>query len=394
MKPIVYSVLPRPAHPTRDGLAIRNYHLLAGLAQEFRVRALALVPAHLRGTGEYPPGVEIEEVAQAGRGVRRAAALAESALTGRPYPALLYRSRRLSSRLSYWTAREPPAWIVAHSYHVAPAIVARSARSWVDFHNVDSEIWRRMGASSASAARRAFARWQAPRVGRMERGILRRASGVSCVSEADARILAGFGGPPPLVVANGVDLARYAFRSEPAREEVVFFVGDLTWPPNAEGIRWFSTRVWPELLRRRPSARVEILGRGARAWMERQAGAGISFLGEGDDTRPHWNRAAVAIVPLSAGGGTRLKILEAAACGVPVVSTPVGAEGLDFADGSEILLAQGAEEFAGAVSGLLADPDARRSQAAAARRRVEMLSDWQKIGSGFARELARRASQR
>ena len=394
MKPIVYSVLPRPAHPTRDGLAIRNYHLLAGLAQEFRVRALALVPAHLRGTGEYPRGVEIEEVAQAGRAARRAAALARSALTGAAYPELLYRSRALSARLARWTAGETPAWIVAHSYHVAPAIVSRSARAWVDFHNVDSEIWRRMGESAAAAAGRALARWQAPRVERMERWILRRASGVSCVSEADARVLAGFGGTAPLVVANGVDLARYAFRSEPAREEVIFFVGDLTWPPNAEGIRWFCSRVWPELARLRPSARVEILGRGARASMERPAGAGIFFLGEGDDTRPHWNRAAVAVVPLLAGGGSRLKILEAAACGVPVVSTPVGAQGLDFAGGSEILLAQGAQEFAGAVAGLLADPDARRLLAAAARRRVELRSDWQGIGSGFARELARRASER
>ena len=138
---------------------------------------------------------------------------------------------------------------------------------------------------------------------------------------------------------------------------------------------------------------MEILGRGGRPSKERTS-AGISFLGEGDDTRPHWARAAVAVVPLSAGGGTRLKILEAAACGVPVVSTPVGAEGLDFAAGSEILLAQGAEEFAGAVAGLLADPGARRSQAAAAHRRVEMFSDWRKIAGDFARELSRRAPEK
>ncbi len=367
--------------------------MLAGLAQEFRVRALALVPAPLRGTGEYPPGVEIEEVARPGGAARRAAALAESALTGRAYPALLYRSRALSSRLSRWTARERPAWIVAHSYHVAPAVVARSPRAWVDFHNVDSEIWRRMGESGASAPGRALARWQTPRVERMERWILERASGVSCVSERDARALAAFGGAAPLVVSNGVDLARYAFRSEPGREEVVLFVGDLTWPPNEEGILWFCAKVWPALARLRPAARVEILGRGNRASLDRQAAAGISFLGEGNDTRPHWARAAVAVVPLLAGGGTRLKILEAAACGVPVVSTPVGAEGLDFAGGSEILVAQGAEEFAGAVAKLLADPDARRTQAAAARRRVERLHDWREIGRAFARELSRRAPE-
>ena len=87
MKPLLYSVLPRPPHPTRDGLAIRNYHLLAGLTEEFRVRAAALLPPHLAGSGEYPAGIEVEEVPQAGRMLRRAAALAGSALTLRAYSA-------------------------------------------------------------------------------------------------------------------------------------------------------------------------------------------------------------------------------------------------------------------------------------------------------------------
>ncbi len=390
MKPLLYSVLPRPAHPTRDGLAIRNYHLLAAFREEFRVRALALVPPHLAGRGEYPPGVEIEEVPQVGRRVRSAAALAESALTGRAYPALLYRSGALSSLLSRWTARERPAWIVAHSYHVAPAILTRGPRAWVDFHNVDSEIWRRMGETAVSAATRALARWQAPRVERMERLILASASGVSCVSERDARTLASPGGVFPIVVANGVDLDRYAFRAEPAGEEVVFFVGDLTWPPNAEGIHWFCADVWPLLSRLRPTSRARILGRGAPG-LARRAPPGICFLGEGGDTRPHWNRAAVAAVPLLAGGGTRLKILEAAACGVPVVSTPVGAEGLDLEPGREIRIALRAPEFAQAVADLLADSGARRAQAAAARARVERQYGWKAIASAFARELARRA---
>jgi glycosyltransferase involved in cell wall biosynthesis len=195
------------------------------------------------------------------------------------------------------------------------------------------------------------------------------------------------------VVRNGVDLVRYAFRAEPSPEKRIFFVGDLSWPPNAEGIRWFCEEVWPLVARLSPSARVEILGRGAGAGLARlvrNPPAGVAFLGEGDDTRPHWERAAVAIVPLLAGGGTRLKILEAAACGVPVVSTPVGAEGLDFDDGSEIQLAAPAQDFAETVARLLADPEARRSQAAAARRRVEADDDWREIGRRFAGELSRR----
>ena len=387
MSVLLYSVLPRPAHPTRDGLAIRNFHMLAALASEFRVRAAVLLPPE-SGSGEYPPGVEVEEIPLSPRRVRQAAALAASALSGAAYPARMYRSSALSSRLSGWIGREKPAWVVAHSYHVAPAALEAGAPAWVDFHNVDSEIWRRMGERAAGPLR-AFLRWQAPRVARLEREILRRAAGASCVSGRDARALASEGGEPPLVVSNGVDLTRYVFRPEPSSEELVVFVGDLTWPPNLEGIRWFRSEVWPILARLRPSAKVEVLGRGGESLqgLPYHGPPGLSFLGEGADTRPLWRRAAVAIVPLLTGGGTRLKILEAGASGVPVVATPVGAEGLDFEAGREIELAPGAPEFAEAVARLLAEPDARRSRAAAARRRVEGQYGWEEIGRAFAGEL-------
>ena len=387
MKPLLYSVLPRPAHPTRDGLAIRNFHMLAALGRVFRVRAAALGTPE-SGSGEYPAGVEVEEIPQARKIVRQASALASSVLSGAAYPAGMYRSRALSSQLSRWIDREKPAWVVAHSYHVAPAALETGAPAWVDFHNVDSEIWRRMGERSTGPLG-TFLRWQAPRVDRLEREILRRAAGVSCVSERDARALSSDSGAVPLVVSNGVDLTRYVFRAEPSSEEMVFFVGDLTWPPNVEGIRWFCAEVWPILSRLRASARVEVLGRGEGSLrgLARHGPPGLSFLGEGADTRPLWRRAAVAIVPLLAAGGTRLKILEAAASGVPVVATPVGAEGLDFAAGREIELASGAPEFAAAVARLLAEPVARRSQAAAARRRVEGQYGWEEIGRAFAGEL-------
>jgi glycosyltransferase involved in cell wall biosynthesis len=99
-------------------------------------------------------------------------------------------------------------------------------------------------------------------------------------------------------------------------------------------------------------------------------------------------------VPLQAAAGTRLKILEAAACGVPVVSTSVGAEGLDLVDGEEIRIADSAAGFAGAIAELLADPDVRRRQAAAARRRVEESYGWDSIGRAFSRELLARRREK
>ena len=349
--PLIFTVLPRPTHPTRDGLAIRNFHLLAALADRFRVRSFVLVPPHLENEPEeYPAGVEVERIAQPSLGLRQVAALG-LALAGGAYSPRLYASRALADRLAQLASREKPSWVIAQSYHVAPAARAAGAPVWVDFHNVDSRIWRRLGETASSPAPRRFARSQAPRVERFEREILGQAEGLSCVSEIDAAVLRDLEPrATPLVVPNGVDLARYALRTAAPRGEVVFFVGDLTWAPNAEGIRWFRREVWPAIKRLRPDSRAEILGRGGER-LQREVGASndFVFLGAGGDTRPAWQRAAVAIVPLFSGGGTRLKILEAAACGVPVVSTPIGVEGLSFPP-EEVLVRDDPAGFAEAIA--------------------------------------------
>jgi glycosyltransferase involved in cell wall biosynthesis len=372
-------------------LAIRNYQLLAALAERFRVHAFSLRdPERAYGGGEFPEGVEVEFVPQAARGPRRARAALSSLISGAAYSERLYRSTRLARRVVTLAREEQPRWIVAHSYHVAPAALQAGRPLWIDFHNLDSEIWFRTAATAASPTVRRFARLQAPRVRRLEQRLAAAAAGLSCVSPRDAGALAGLGAAiPPLVVPNGVDLERYAFRREPPGSELVLFVGDLSWPPNAEAVRWFAREIWPAIRRARPLARAEILGRSAPPDLKRLAAPGLALIGERDDTRPFWERAAVAVVPLLAGGGTRLKILEAAACGVPVVSTPIGAEGLDFAPEREIRLAEDAGAFASAVSALLADRRAAREQAVAARARVEAGYGWRDIGRAFAGALAR-----
>lgn len=392
-RPLVYTILPRPPHSTRDGLAIRNFHLLAGLASVFRVRSFVLQAPHLdEEPAEYPEGVVVDSVRQSPRRLRQAVALARAAAGG-VYPTGLYASRELLETVRAAARLEEPAWVVAQSYHVARAALEAGPSSWVDFHNVDSEIWQRLGQTAAGAPSRLFARLQAPRVQRFERDVLRLAGGASCVSERDARTLAALGPVAhPLVVPNGVDLSRYCPRRKVTGEQLVLFVGDLTWAPNRNGIRWFQRSVWPEVKRLRPDARAEILGRGGES-LGREA-TDFVFLGAGGDTRPLWRRAAVGVVPLQAGGGTRLKILEAAACGVPVVSTSVGVEGLSLSDGNEILIRDDPKSFAVAVAGLLSDRKAAERLGRAARARVERMYDWKSIGEEFANTLLTRVAER
>jgi glycosyltransferase involved in cell wall biosynthesis len=393
MQPLLYALLPRPPHATRDGGAIRMRHLLGALAEAFRVRAFVLKAAGAP-EGDYPAGLEVIEVPHPGGARHRAAAALGSLLAGGAYSDRLYRSQGLDDRVARAVRAERPAWVLAHFYHLGMSALRSAAPAWIDFQNIDSEIWTRVGQTATSPLIRLFARAQAPRVAALERHLARAAAGVSCVSARDARALEALGpAAPPLLVPNGVDLERYRYREPPASGETVFFVGDLSWPPNAEGLRWFRSRVWPLVRQARPEAAAEILGRGAPADLARHARDRFRLLGEGGDTRPHWERATVAIVPLLAGGGTRLKILEAAACGVPVVSTPVGAEGLDLDPGAEIAIAADAASFADKVCRLLADPAERRRQAAEARRKVESLYDWEPIGRAFARELLQRSRQ-
>jgi len=369
------------------------HFLLRGLTSEFRVRALVLRPPD-RAAGAYPDGVDPVEIPHPLGSGRRAGAVLESLGSREAYPALLYRSPALEREIAQSVSAEAPARVVALSYHLGLAAAASGAASWVDFQNVDSEIWRRLGKTSPSLLARVFARAQAPLVEAFEEAVLARAGGVSCVSRRDAAALAARApGRDVAVVANGVDLSRYAFRQAAPSDPILFFVGDLAWAPNADGVRWFLQQVWPEIRRRRPDARVEILARARPAELSRTAGPGVRFA-VGDDTRPYWARAAVAIVPLLAGGGTRLKILEAAACGVPVVSTAVGAEGLDLDPASEIAIAGGAGEFAAQVLRLLADATGARRQAEAARRRVAAQYGWDGIGAAFARAVLERNAAR
>src|SRR5262249_50764696 len=151
------------------------------------------------------------------------------------------------------------------------------------------EIWSRLAEGALPAARRFFVRSQAPRIRRLEASLVRKASGLSCVSTRDRESIAAIGAAvEPLVVPNGVDLSRYAFRDGSAGSEKILFVGDLSWPPNAEAVRWFAEKVWPMVHERRPSASVEIVGREAPRDLVRLVDERFAFAGESGDRRPHW----------------------------------------------------------------------------------------------------------
>ncbi len=155
------------------------------------------------------------------------------------------------------------------------------------------------------------------------------------------------------------------------------FTGGMDYLPNEDAARWFLERVFPLVLRGRPDARITFVGKNPPdALLERARPGQVVFTGRVEDVRPFARVAHVFVVPLRIGGGTRLKILEALSMNLPLVSTRIGAEGLDLVAGEHLLLADEPQEFAAAVLELANDRERARRLAASGRARVLERYDW------------------
>lgn len=162
----------------------------------------------------------------------------------------------------------------------------------------------------------------------------------------------------------------------------VTFLGGLHWPPNAQGITWFAEQVFPQVLGAVPDAVLTVIGKNPRyipAAQGQLSSTHLNVTGYVDDPRPYLEETAVFVVPLLAGGGMRVKIVDAWIWGLPVVSTTIGAEGLEIQPGKNILIADTPEAFAHATVQLLLSPDRRQELAESGRRWVEEHYNWRTV---------------
>lgn len=248
--------------------------------------------------------------------------------------------------------------LIEHSQLAPYVVLARpEQRTVLDTHNVESELLANFASSTGSALMRAVARYESWAMRRVERRALDRFDAVVAVSSHDASELESMsrGAVRVSVASNGTGDAWFQALSSPAEEPTVVFAAHLGWRPNVDAAVWLVDKVWPEVLRIRPDARLILAGRSPAAEVLALRSSTVSVLADVDDMVPVVARAWVATAPLLAAGGTRLKIIEAIAAGTPVVSTALGALGLEEMAGESLIIANTPSEFAVALTRLFRD---------------------------------------
>jgi glycosyltransferase involved in cell wall biosynthesis len=252
-------------------------------------------------------------------------------------------------------------------------------------HNVEHMIWRRICQAERRAAVRSLLEVEWRKMRRYEALACHRARLVLAVSEADRdRLRSRAPGARIEAVPTGVDIAYFAPNGAPEVQDELLFTGSMDWQPNEDAMAYFVGRILPAIRREMPGVRMTIVGRNPRKRLRELAGpAGVTVTGTVEDIRPFMARAAVYVVPLRIGGGTRLKVFEALAMGKAVVSTSIGVEGLPLAPGREFALADDPDEFARSVVSLLRDPAKRCTLGAQGRQLVVDRYSWSEIARVF-----------
>lgn len=382
------------------GTAVRD--LLRWLARRHEVTAACLVR---HGEEELVAdvrelGVEVAPLPFRDRGATgrfraalardRAAAALRAGGSGYPVYVEKYWSPALAARLGQVVAASRPEAVqfeylqmALHCRDLARRPAGSRPRLVLNTHELGSLPRERRSQLATTWAGRATARWEAARWRRLQVAASNWADRTLCVTAQDRELLAAMGGVRLSTVPLGVDLEAVAADWQPARGEVrVLFVGSFQHAPNRRGARALLLEAWPVVRAAIPDARLDLAGRGSVEFLaglgtaDRWSSDGVTAHGFVDDLAPLFRACHVFAAHLTEGGGIKIKVLEALARGVPVVCTPVAAEGIVEEECAAPVVAEPGAAFASAVVRVATDPELAARLATGGRRLIEDRFGW------------------
>ena len=379
---------PYPPYPPDSGGKIRSYYLLRALGERHDVDLLTVY-------GQNYPALEdikaLEKVCQRVilLHVERKWRLRHRLLRAiDPLPRTVHHFHTQSSLQLARRHLEGGAYdvVIADEICMTPyAELAADAPKLIMRQKIDSIHYRQVAQARPPGLDRVLDLLEANQLARYEAAKTPLFQAYLACSDDDARrVEQDAPGLPGLIVPNGADLSQFAPPQQPRSEQPrLLYVGTMSYYPNVDAVKYYFNEIHPGIRQHRPDVQVSVVGHNPPAEIQALAGhPNVAVTGTVADVRPYYKEATALIVPLRLGGGTRLKIIEAMAMGLPVVSTTVGAEGLEITHGENILIADDADSFRASILELLADAELR-ARIAQAGQQVAHRYDWMELSKPF-----------
>jgi sugar transferase (PEP-CTERM/EpsH1 system associated) len=377
-------------YPPFSGTPLRNYSLLKRIARNHEVWLATLMGR----SEEHDSKMRLLEICQGVETtvIRPTSALSQPAeafrylAAGKPPELRLYQSADFTRKIRCLLLKvEFDVVDIVDSYmglYLEALPDELHARTLLTFIDVVFNKYDRISRLEPKLTRKLRTRLFSCMMHRWEPFYAERFGRCVAVSESDRQLL--LKANPRLridVIPNGVDTNQNQLLPYNNPSPALIFVGNMGYRPNIDAMSYFCQMIFPRLRDEIHNLEMWIIGIGPTPVVQRLDGNGVHVTGKVDDLAPYYSQSQVCVVPLRAGGGTRLKILEAMAYGRPVVSTSIGCEGLDVVDGEHLLIANNPDRFVERTLSLLMDEGLRRHITTQARSLVEKLYDWDVISS-------------
>lgn len=381
----VLMLTPQTPYPPDQGAAIRNYSFVRYLGSNpnyelslltFRRPHEKELPSILNDYCKFVQGIEFP-------GSRsKVIRLRDMLLSSKPDLTRRLASLAFEEALASMLEKFKPGIILCEGLEMTPFVSPLMANKLVlDEHNAEYLLQKRIYQTDWKTPAALYSLVQARRLARYEARLLSQFKTIA-VSEADKQALQKLNPASSIaVIPNGIDLEE--FKPTPnltAQPDTLVFSGTMDFKPNVDAVCWFAREILPLIRQKRPQVRFVIVGRRPTPAVQNLARLGnIEVTGEVADARPLVQESQLYVVPMRMGGGVRFKVLEAMALGKPVVTTAMGADGIDLVPNQHAVVASDPQAFAQAVSSLLNDPNRQAALASAGRTFVEEYFDWRKI---------------
>ena len=377
-------------YPPRGGHLQRSYNLIHEISKKYPVTLVAfnqqresssVLENSRRELLRFCNEVVLWEMPIPWRGLRWSVQMPFAGFLRDPYSSRCYWSE--ASNAQFMTimreARSDKSLVHFDSIDLALYAASTPGPKVVNHHNCESEMMRRRAEHLRAGFKRGLIQGQAEKLGSLERRVCHKFNVNLTVSERDARVLAAINQKAHIhVVANATDPEYFSCKEDGQRPFSAIFAAAFDWYPNLSGAEYLLKRIWPLVRRAVPGAALTLAGKRPPRSLYRlvEDKAEVRICADPEDIRPLIRNSQVVVCPVTEGGGTRLKILDALAMGKPVVSTPEACEGLNLDAGRHLLVARSPEDFAEMIARLWSDDDLRRTLGRAGRTVIEHEYSW------------------